>query len=337
MSKLRFMFVVSLVSILICGSIGLSMAQEKPKDYPTRPIELVVGYGPGGGSDVFTRTLCIPARRSIREVPLVVVNKPGGGGAVAVKYVQDQPADGYTLFAGSTVICATGNLGGLTEATYTDWRSIMRAQYDITMLVTKGDGKYQDIKALMDDAKARPGEVTLGVVGSAQFWEVVIGQFAEPLGLEFKYVPFNSAGKLYASVLGGHIDLMAEEPGTMAELIAAGKLRALLVFNKERVKAFPDVPTTAEFGSDATMAVFRGIAVKKGTPEPIVQYLHSVFKNAMENKFYANYANFEYLDLRPGYLGPDDSDQFLKDYYNTIYKIYKRKGWLTDKVKIRPE
>jgi putative tricarboxylic transport membrane protein len=205
------------------------------------------------------------------------------------------------------------------------------------MLVTKGDGKYKDLKTMMDDVKGRPGEVTLGVVGSAQFWEVVIGQFSEPMGLKFKIVPFNSAGKLYASVLGGHIDLMAEEPGTMAELIKAGKLKALLAFSKERVRAFPEVPATGEFGTDATMAVFRGIMAKKGTPEPIIQYLHAVFKKAMEHKFYANYANFEYLDFRPGYLGPDDSDAFLDQYYNTMYKVYKDKGWLSDKVKIRPE
>ncbi len=330
---------VTVIAIFVIGMIsGTTLAAEKPKDYPERPIEFVVGYGPGGGSDVFTRTVCIPARKKIRNVPLVVVNKPGAGGGTAVNYVQGQPADGYTIFAGSTVITCTGNLGGTVKYTYTDWRQVMRAQYDTTTIAVKGEGgKYNNIQDLIADAKARPGEVTVGAVGRVNFWNVVIGQFADPLGLKFKVVPFNSAGKVYAAVMGGHIDATLEEPATMIELQKAKKMKIILTFTEERLKMFPDIPCTKELGAEAYISVYRGLAVKKGTPEPIVQYLHDVFKWAYDSDYYQSYQKFEYMDLRPGYLGPDDMDKFVIDQYKLQYCEYKKRGYLSGDEIIKPD
>lgn len=317
-------------------SPNLTLAQEKPANYPERPIEMVVGYGPGGGSDVFARTICIPMRKYIRDVPIVIVNKPGAGGAVAFEYIYSQPADGYTILAGSVMALVSDNLVGTTKYNYTDFRPIIRCQYDVTMLAVKGDGgKYKDIHAIMADAKERPGQVALGVVGNTQFWTVTIGQFAEPAGVQFKIVSFDRAGKLYASVLGGHIDGMLDEPASMVELFKAKKLKPLLTFTENRLEGFEDVPTTKEFGRDAFLSVYRGAAVKKGTPEPIVQYLHSVFKKAYESDFYQNYQKFSYMDLRPGYLGPDDFYKFMEGQYKILYKEFKKRDYLSDNVRLR--
>ena len=106
---------VTFVLVLISG-VALAGKPKPPEGFPKRPIEFVVAYGPGGGSDVFTRTIMTPVRKLMRGLPpIVVVNKPGAGGATAMEYVQKQPADGYTIFSGSTVVNATGNLAGTSK------------------------------------------------------------------------------------------------------------------------------------------------------------------------------------------------------------------------------
>lgn len=324
--------IVSFVIFLTLVSTGTVLAQEKPKEYPTRPIEVVVGYGPGGGSDIFARTVCIPARRWIKDAPLVIVNKPGAGGVLAMEYIQSQPADGYTILAGSLVAVVTAGLTGLTKYQHTDFEPILRAQYDTMMMEVLPGGKYNTVQDVIADAKARPGKQTWGVVGSATGFNAILArQFTGPTKIDVKLVPFDRAGKQHAALLGGHVDVILEEPGPISELLEAKKMKPLLVFAEERIKDFPDVPTTKELGAEAYLGVWRGIVAKKGTPKPIIDYLHGVFKKAMETGFYKKFEKSEYLHLRPGYLGTEDFRKFMQkeaEFYTREYKklgIYKIK------------
>jgi tripartite-type tricarboxylate transporter receptor subunit TctC len=324
--KLRKVFTLTLVGVflvpLLFSSEGLS--QSKPEDYPKRPIEAVVVAGPGGGSDIFTRTICIPVRRALKN-PLIVINKPGGGGAVAGEYVQNKSADGYTLLSGTLLALVESPLLGLVTYTYSDWQPVMRAQLDTMMLVASEDSKFKDIQTVIADAKASPGQQTWGVVGTPTGFNAICArQFTDAVGIEVKLVPFDRTGKQHAALLGNHIDLMMEEPGPIGELIEAKKVKPLLVFAKNRIKDFPNVPTTKELGADAFMGLYRGIAVKKGTPKPIVHYLDGVFRKAMESNFYKQYEKASYLHLRPGYLGPDGFDTFLKEQIDIYTREFKR-------------
>lgn len=320
------------VSIVLVFSIGLALAQEKPAGYPKRTIEVVVPFGAGGGSDIFARTICMPARR-IMGANLVIVNKPGAQSLVGTNYVYAQPADGHTLFMGGFNFFVTNYLTGKTSLHYTDFQPILRAQYDITMLQARYDGKYKTFDDLVADAKSRPGQVTVGNVGDAlSASSVATKRLCEAVGITVKFVPFDRAGKLHASLLGGHVDLMTEEPGPSMELIEGKRVRPLIVFARERIKAFPDVPTTKEMGAeDVVQAPGRGIAVKAGTPQPIVDYLHYVFKKSMESDIYKKYEAGQFLHLRPGYLGPEDCVKFLEEetvFYTREFKklgVYKIK------------
>lgn len=338
MLKKRIALVLSVTFVLVLIS-GIALAIEKPKDYPKRSIEFVVAYGPGGGSDVFTRTIAIPARKSLRGLPpIVIVNKPGAGGATAMQYVQSQPADGYTIFSGSTVVTSTGNLGGLSKYTYTDWRQIMRAQHDTETITVKGTGgKYKNIEELVADARARPGQVTIGVVGRKEFWYTVLGQWTDPLGLKFKIINWQRAGKATAALLGGHLDAIIDEPATMMSLIKAKKLKVVLTFTEKPLDFFSGVPSTKDVGEEAYLSVFRGLAAKKGTPEPIVKYIHDVFKKAYDSDYYQTYQEWALLHLRKGYLNSDDSQKFHKDQYDILYCEYKKRGFLDGNERIKPD
>ena len=110
----QMLWLVAWACILALMPIGPVNAQEKPKDYPTQPIEMVVGAGPGGGSDIFTRAIAMRARTILKN-PLVVINKPGGGGAVAGEYILTKPADGYTLFSGALLALVESPLLGMVK------------------------------------------------------------------------------------------------------------------------------------------------------------------------------------------------------------------------------
>ena len=285
-----------------------------------------MGFGAGGGSDIFSRTVCMKARRYLKN-PLVVVNKPGGSGVLSMEYVQSQPADGYTLLSGALMPIVTSGLQGLTKYQYTDFEPVIRGQYDTMMMEVLPGGKYNDIQDVIADAKARPGKQTWGVVGSATGFNALLArQFTEPMGIKIKLVPFDRAGKQHASLLGGHVDIILEEPGPIIELLKAKKMKPVVVFSEKRIDDFADVPTVKELGAEAYLGVWRGIAVKKGTPRPIVRYLHAVFKKSMDSAFYQSYQRATYLHLRPGYLGPDDFAKFLKKEAEFYTREYKRLG-----------
>jgi putative tricarboxylic transport membrane protein len=282
--------------------------------------------GPGGGSDIFTRTISLRARRYLKN-PLVIINKPGGGGAVAAEYVQSKPADGYSLISGALLSLVESPLLGMVKYSYEDWQPVIRAQLDTMMLVGLPDGKYKNIQEVIADAKARPGKQTWGVVGTATgFNAIVASQFTEALKIDIKLVPYDRAGKQHAALLGKHIDLILEEPGPISELIQSKKMKALMIFAEKRINEFADVPTTKEVGAEAYMGLFRGIAVKKGTPRPIVDYLHANFKKAMDFKMYQDFEKSNWLHLRPGYQGPDDFDAFLRKQVQIYTQEFKRMG-----------
>ncbi|MDB4444421.1 tripartite tricarboxylate transporter substrate binding protein [bacterium] len=307
--KRKLALAVSCFFILGLASSGALYAQEKPEGYPKRPIECVVVGGPGGGSDIFTRTICIPARRAIRN-PLVIINKPGGAGAIASEYVQSKPADGYTLLSGALDTLVVNPLLGRVKYKYSDWQPLMRGQHDTMMLVALVGGKFNSIHELIADAKARPGKQFWGAGSAATgFQSIAAGQFTEAVGIKVKLVSYDRTGKQHAALLGGHVPVIMEEPGPITALLEAGKVKPLVVFAENRIEGFPEVPCTKELGAEAYMGVYRGIALKKGTPQPIVDYLHAVFKKALDSKFYKDYERANFLHLRPGYLGPKDFDK----------------------------
>ncbi len=122
------------------------------------------------------------------------------------------------------------------------------------------------------------------------------------------------------------MDVILEEPGPIAELLEAKKMLPVLVFAEERIEDFPDVPTTKEMGAPAYLGVWRGVVVKKGTPKPIVDYLHAVYKKAYDSGFYQKYQRSTYLHLRRGYLSPEDFAKFMKNEAEFYTREYKKLG-----------
>jgi len=320
----RLCFMLAIAAVLIWNACAWAI--DKPKNYPERAVEVVVGYGAGGGSDLLARAITAEARK-IMKVPLPIINKAGAGGVVALEYIQGQPADGYTIWAGSTTVLLTGGLVGMTKYQYTDFTPIIRAQHDVMLLVVPSGSRFKNIQEVIADAKARPGQQSWGVVGTAQGYQAYIADsFSSAVGITPKIVPFDSAGRQQASLLGGHIDVMLDEPATVISLAEGKKVRPLLSFSRERIRPFPELPTIGEMGAKEFPGIYRGIAAKKGVPPEIIRYLAQVFTAAYKSPAYQKYETESFLDLRKGFLGPEEFAAFFKEDAEAVTKFLKRAG-----------
>jgi len=298
---------------------------EKPKNFPERPIEVVVQYGAGGGSDIFVRSLMLPAR-NILKVPINVTNMTGGAGVRASQYVLAQPADGYTIYNFSPEQLINTAFG--RENYKEEFAPLCQVQQDISMFYVNEGSKFKTIQDVIKFAKENPGKLQFTGTTPASPDETIIMLFAKKAGIEVRYIPFDKAPESHAAVLGGHLDILHEEPGVILSLIEAKKLIPILVFTEERLKKFPDVPTAKELGIDITMGRWRGLAVKKGTPQPIIDYLASVMKQASEDPRYKEVAAASLLDIRPGWKGPEEFGKFWDEEYENYRNIFLDLGYI---------
>ncbi len=278
--------------------------------YPTRNIELAVGWGAGGGTDLFARSIGKPFGELLKT-NVVVVNMPGASGAIAGDYTTKQAADGHTIWAISSNY-VVNVAAGKTPHGLNAYEPVLRLQHDTTCLAVNAEkSPFKTIDELVTHAKANPGKLTLGGTGSASFDEVMAVMLLKAMGIEMQYVPYESAGQMQAALLGGHIDALLDEFGPLDSYLASGSMRPLVVLSKERVSNFPNLPCTVEKGWDCTIGIWRGILVKKGTDPRIVKILHDTFKEASNDPAYQKLVKDSHLDLRPGYLNSEDFGKFL--------------------------
>ncbi len=311
--------IILAAAMVIAGCSGSGPQQGKADsakdgDYPSRNIEYIIGFGAGGGTDIFGRTINIPVRKAM-NTRIVEINMPGGASLNSLAEVMKQPADGYTLF-GVTSDIFPGMVLGRSKYSYTDLTPIICAHVDPGSIVTRADAPFKTWREFVAYAKANPGKISWGGTGSASFDEVASAHTWMQAGLDVKYIPFESAGEMHAALLGGHIDVMYEEPGVIMGMIQQKKMLPLLVLTGERLKVLPDTICSGEIKYELPPMIRRGVAVKKGTPDAIVKKLETVYTDALQSPEYKTYAKERMLDLYPGYLNS-------KDYSANMEKEYK--------------
>jgi putative tricarboxylic transport membrane protein len=327
MLKKKTLVFLAVSFVMVLALAVQSQAADKPKDYPTRPIEAVVQYGAGGGSDIFVRSLFNAARNDI-GVAVNVTNMTGAAGVKASNYVISQPADGYTIYNFSPEQLINTIMG---REDYKLFTPLCNVQMDESVFYVRGESQFKTIQEVIAYAKANPGKLQITGTTPQSPDEIIIMLFAKMAGIKIKYVPFDKAPETHAAVLGGHIDVLHEEPGVIMSLIEAKKLRPLIVFTENRLPNWPDVPTAKELGYDITMGRWRGLAVKKGTPPEIVNWLAFVLEKATKNPAYSDIAKKSLLDLRPGWKGPAEYGKFWESEFKTYKEILDDLGYTKKK------
>ncbi len=316
---------LSCVLILLLAVTALG-APAALADYPERTIEVIVGWGAGGGSDLFARTI-VKEVEKILNTNMVVINMPGASSAEAANYVMKQPADGYTVFSVTSDILMNPCLGR-TEYDFDSFTPILRAHVDTGMLHTYSGSEFGNWEDVVAYAKNNPGDIKIGVTGSASFDEIATAIILDSAGIDATMVPFESSGEMHAALLGGHLDLMYDEPAPVMSLVEAEKVVPLIVASEERLEIFPDVPTVLEFGYDMPPGMWRGMVVKAGTPEEIVKTLEAAFKEATETPTYKEFEESRLLNLRAGYLGTEGFAKVMEEESGLYKRVMEQLGYI---------
>ena len=317
----RTMMALATVSLIL---LGVSNGPVLAADYPTKSIEMIAWASPGGGSD----RMCRAFAKAIEEVipkPVVVVNTPGGGGAVGMAYVQSKEADGYTLLGVTNNLVFTPLTKPDLKYNAKDFTSIVMWGFDAKGIAVAADGPYKTIEDLVNAAKQKPGEVKIGTFGLGTDDHITGYLLGSEAGAKFGFVPFDSGGEQLAALLGGHIGATVAEVQEIGGQVEAGKVRILAVATEQRMEGLPDVPTMKEKGWNVVVPKFRGLVVKKGTPPEIVDYLISRSLMAIQTPTFKDYLKKSMIE--PNFLVGEGFDELIQNQEKTFGKVLKELGF----------
>jgi tripartite-type tricarboxylate transporter receptor subunit TctC len=248
------------------------------QDYPAKPVELIVLFPAGSSADVVARVLADGMSKQLGQ-PILVVNRPGAGGAIGYRYVQSQKPDGYTLVFNSNSI-STVHYSGLTNFDYTAFDPVARVTVELPVLAVKANAPWNNLRDLIDYARKNPGALRVGNSGIGSHTHITGVGFFNEQHVEVNHIPFGAA-QVVSSLLGGHIDAVVQLPGALTPLVRAGNLKVIGVLASQRDPAFPNVPTALEQGMSFQADMWRGLAVPKGTPKPVVAKLEQAVRAAI--------------------------------------------------------
>jgi tripartite-type tricarboxylate transporter receptor subunit TctC len=296
--------------LVVAAAGGLSMASLAPaaaQDYPSRPIEFVVPWGPGGGADQVARKLASLMEPQLK-VSMPVVNVPGATGQTGLTKMLTAPADGYSIsvFIGDTFALQAGTPPPKWTMSEIVPLGVV-IQQPSAFLVQEG-GKYSSWADVEKAAKTETIRVAMLGFGSAD--DLTINYYVKKKGLKLVAVPFSKPGERYAAILGGHADVLYEQIGDVRNFVDNKQMKPVLVFADKRDPNFKDVPTSVEMGDKVTLPQFRSIMVRAGTDPKIVKALSEALANAAKNPEYVKYLNDQYADAA-SFVPADKARAFL--------------------------
>ena len=252
-----------------------------------KPIEVVVGFAAGGGTDLMARKLLpFVQKRLGPKVQFVVQNKPGAAGEIANAYVARAQPDGYTLAIVNVPGFLFVPMTKKSQYEASDFQLIARVVDDPTILVTKSDNKTNSFQALMEALKKSPGALSFGHNGAGTNGDLALQMLSDATGAKLNEVPYKGTAAQKTDVLGGHLEFGLVSVGEVPELhgsAATGPLRALVQFGSKRSPALPQVPTAVELGVNAVMTSERGFAAHKGVPAEIIRKLDQAIAESLKD------------------------------------------------------
>lgn len=289
--------------------------READESYPTRPVEIIVPWAAGGGSDTIARALLTVMGQYFPQ-PMVVINRPGGGGTVGTTYALNQRPDGYTVLLTAWGPMITQPVLDDMEYGPDDYEPVLQISYEPRILVGHPDVPYDDIKGMIEYAQQNPGDVLVGIADVGTTDHFAFLELELEYNADFTLTPQGGGGPARVALLGQHIDVSALVAGEAAPLIEAGELKPLGVMGPDRYGPLPEIPTTAEYGIPVESASAVHLYVPAGVPEARVAMIHDAFKNAMHDEAFLQLAarlgrDTEYLD---GSAVQDQVSRFLALY-----------------------
>ncbi len=309
-------FAQALALLAACGITAQAVAQEK---YPTRPIEFVVPWGPGGGADQLARKLA-PGLEKELKVSLPVINVAGATGQTGLNKMLTSAADGYSI---SVFIADTL---ALQMDPATKWKiedmlpaGVMIQQPSAFFVAENSPLKtWKDVEA---EAKKRPLKVAITGFGSADDLHVI---YFNGKGMKLTSVPFPKPAERYSSILGGHADLLYEQLGDVKSFLDGKQMRPIIIFSESRFPVFGTVPSSYELGHQIAISQFRAIAMKAGTDQGRVKTVSDALAKVAATDDYKAWLKDQYADEK-SFIAATGAVAFMKRELETMRKYAPKK------------
>src|SRR3954462_12557434 len=257
----------------------LTAAWAQEPLHPQRaPVEITVLFPAGTSADVTARMLADGMAKALGQ-RVLVVNRPGAGGAIGYKHVASQKADGYALVWNSNSISTTYHSGQM-PFDYQAFDAVARVLVESPVVAVRADARWRTLRELLDDAKARPKAVSIGHSGVGSHTHLCLIALFHAAGVEVNEVPFGAA-QVVPSLIGGHVDALMQLPAALSGPVKQGQVRLLAALIPSRDPALGDVPTAAEQGVDVSLEAWRGVAVPRGTPRSVIAQLEDAIRQTV--------------------------------------------------------
>jgi tripartite-type tricarboxylate transporter receptor subunit TctC len=264
--------------VLLFGSFHEVMAEK----FPDRPVTLIINYSAGGATDIAVRPLAKVAEQQL-GMPIIVVNRPGGGGSIGTTELARAKADGYTI--GTLTIGATIVVPMMQQVGYhpfRDFEYICGFGRYIYGIFVRTDSPFKTLKDAVEAARANPGKVTYGTMSPSIAIALKFVEIKD--NIKFTYIPYQSGAESSAALVGGHVNLSIGSAPDVMKFIEAKEMRALAAVTEDRWSMLPNVPTMQELGYDIDITGWMSFGAPAGVPRERLDILYKAFKTAAEDQ-----------------------------------------------------
>lgn len=288
--------------------VATSHAQQT---FPTRPLQLVIPFAPGD-TDQMLRPITEKMGQYLGQ-PIVMSYKPGAGGGIGAAFTAGAAPDGYTVVGsspGALVVVPLAN----KEVKYTtdSFAPVAAISLGGMMIVAQAKSRYQTLRDVVDDAKARPDAISYGTSGAMGISHLLGEIFASEAKIKLRHIPFQGSTPAVTALLGGHTDIAVSAVGPAQAHILAGGLRPLAVFSDKRMRAFPDVPTVRELGYDVGSPTIYGLMAPKDTPPQVIDTLYQAARKVVAEQGPEVEKTLAGIGAEVSVLGPKEYGEYLQ-------------------------
>jgi tripartite-type tricarboxylate transporter receptor subunit TctC len=276
---------------------------------PQKPVEMVIMAGQGGGADRLARLFqSIIQKENLSSMPMLPVNKGGGSGAEAMRYLVDNEGDAHIIMATLNSYYTTP-LRTEIGVNIEDFTPVARMAEDTFMLWVSADSGITNLEEYVAAASAAGLDWKMGGTGTGAEDSLVTAMLEKEFNMDMTYVPFKGGGDVAKSLVGNHINSTVNNPSEQMGFYNAGKSVPLVAFTPERLAAFPDVPTARELGHDIVYVMQRSFVAPKGMPQEAVDYYVNMFQALSETEEWQTYTQEQ--ALMPAFLTGDDLQSYF--------------------------
>jgi len=315
----------ALAAILAIGLALAAPCTPAAQDFPSRPIEFIVPWGPGGGADQLARMLAKLMEPRLK-VSIPVINVPGATGQTGLTKLLTAPADGYSIatFTGPTFALLAGTPP--PKWSMKDLQPLGVVVQQISAFLVAEGGRFKTWADVEKAAKTERLRVAITGFGSDDDLTV---NFLTKRGLRFLSVPMAKPGERYSSVLGGHADVLYEQIGDVRSFVDSKQLKPVIFFSEKRDAAFPDVPSSVELGYEVTLPQFRAVVVRGGTDAKIVKKLADALADAVKDPEYVAFLKDQHADP-DGFVLAAESGPYFGKLLKGLKELVARSGMTTE-------